>query len=164
MLPNPLHPAIVHLPIALAFLLPLFAVAALVAIRTAWLPRRAWSAVVLLAGLLIIGSWIALETGEGEEDRIHDVVEHELIEAHEESAEAFAALGLILFLVAGTGLSAGRMGGLARGGTVVVALVLLVAGTRVGHLGGELVYVHGAAGVHLDPGAMTSGGSVPSHP
>lgn len=33
MLPNPLHPSIVHFPVVLAFLLPLFAAGALWAIR-----------------------------------------------------------------------------------------------------------------------------------
>jgi len=41
-IPSPLHPAVVHLPIALAVLVPAFAVAALWAIRRGARPLRAW--------------------------------------------------------------------------------------------------------------------------
>jgi uncharacterized membrane protein len=159
MLQGPLHPAIVHLPIALAVLLPLMALAGLVAIRSAWLPRRAWSGVVLLAGLLVLGSWAALETGEQEEERVERVVAEDFIEAHEEAAEVFAVLGMAVFLAAAVGLAAGRRGEVARTLSVVLALALLAAGFRVGQLGGELVYVHGAANAHVDVGVVTTRGS-----
>jgi len=42
MLPNPLHPAVVHFPIVLALLLPIFAIGALWTIRRGARPRRAW--------------------------------------------------------------------------------------------------------------------------
>jgi uncharacterized membrane protein len=161
MLPDPLHPAIVHLPIALAVLLPLLATIALVAIRSAWLPRRAWSAVVLLAGLLVVGSWAALETGEQDEERVERIVTEDVIEAHEEAAEVFASLAVVLFLCTGAGLMAGRTGELARAASILVALGLLVSGARVGHLGGELVYTHGAAAAHVDaagPALARAGG------
>ena len=67
MLPDPLHPAVVHLPIALAVLLPLLSLASLLAIRTGWLPQRAWSGVVLLAGLP--GSTLAMRPSEFSQDQ-----------------------------------------------------------------------------------------------
>ena len=155
MLPDPLHPAVVHLPIALAVLLPLVSLVALMAIRSAWLPRRAWSGVVLLAGLLVVSSWVALETGEHDEERVERVVAERFIEDHEEAAEVFALLSGVLFVVAAAGLLAGRLGELAQVASVVAALGLLVAGARVGHLGGELVYVHGAGQAHMDEGAAS---------
>ena len=45
MVPDPLHPAVVHLPLALAVLVPLFALLGLLAIRTRFLPVRAWGAI-----------------------------------------------------------------------------------------------------------------------
>jgi uncharacterized membrane protein len=150
MLPEPLHPAIVHLPIALAVILPLLAVAGIFAIRSAWLPRRAWSLLVVLAGLLVVGSWAALETGEQEEERVERVVAERLIEEHEEAAELFLVLTLVVFAATAAGLFAGRTGDTARVLALVSMLGLLVAGARVGHLGGQLVYEHGAADAYLD--------------
>ena len=43
MLPNPMHPAVVHFPVVLAFLLPLFVAGALLAIRRGANARRAWA-------------------------------------------------------------------------------------------------------------------------
>ena len=53
MLPDPLHPAVVHFPIALAALVPLLAVLAIVAIRRRFLPPHSWWLVVLLQALLV---------------------------------------------------------------------------------------------------------------
>lgn len=150
MFPDPLHPAIVHLPMALAVLLPLVSVLGYAAIYQQWLPVRAWSGVVLLTGALVLGSWAALETGEQDEERVERVVAESRIEAHEEAAEAFAALGLVLFVIAAAGLTAGRVGELARLASLPLSLALLVAGVRVGHAGGELVYQHGAAQAHVE--------------
>ena len=50
-MPDPLHPAVVHLPIALAVLVPLGALAALLAIWKGFLPARSWWGVVLLSGI-----------------------------------------------------------------------------------------------------------------
>lgn len=151
MLPEPLHPAIVHLPIALAVILPLFGLASLWAIRSGWLPLRAWSAVVVLAALLVAGSWAALETGEHEEETVERVVAERAIEAHEEAAEVFSVLALVVLAASVAGLRGGRFGNAARITACVLMLGLLVAGARVGHLGGELVYTHGAAGAYVDP-------------
>jgi uncharacterized membrane protein len=163
MLPDPLHPAVVHLPVALAVLLPLLTLLGAASIRRGWLPLRAWSGVVLLAGLLVIGAWVALETGESDEERVERVVAEKRIEAHEEAAELFMAVGVVLFVVAAAGLRPGRVGDAARVASVVTALALLGAGARVGHLGGELVYVHGAADAHRGALAAQAPRSVPGH-
>src|SRR5262245_17612151 len=110
MLPDPLHPAVVHLPIALAALIPLLAVLALIAISRGWLPARAWAAVVLLQALLVGSAWLAHETGEDQEERVERVVEEKYIEEHEEAAMYFLYLSVGgLVLVAG-GLLPDRKG------------------------------------------------------
>ena len=53
MLPDPLHPAVVHLPIALAVLTPLLALLTLLACRRGVLPARAW------AGRLVVSSIVS---------------------------------------------------------------------------------------------------------
>ncbi|MGD8279350.1 MAG: hypothetical protein PVH00_15035, partial [Gemmatimonadota bacterium] len=68
MLPQPLHPAIVHFPIVLAFLLPVAAVSALIAMRRGASGRRVWAPVGLLAALLFLSAWVAVKTGQDQED------------------------------------------------------------------------------------------------
>jgi hypothetical protein len=157
MLPDPLHPAVVHLPIALAVLVPALALLAALAIRAGWLPLRTWTAVVLLQGLLVASAWAALETGEREEERVEDVVRESRIEAHEQAAERFLPLAIGALLVSGAGLLTGRAGGFGRAATVAAAAGVLAAGVAVGHSGGELVYRYGAASAYATPAAERSG-------
>jgi uncharacterized membrane protein len=158
MLPDPLHPAVVHLPIALALLVPLVAFFALLAARAGWLPTRAWAFVVLLQACLVASAWVAMETGENEEERVERVVAERHIEAHEERAERLLWGAAAALLVAGAGLAPGRAGSLARPLAFALSLGVLALAVDVGHTGGELVYEHGAAG------AYTRGGSAPPAP
>jgi uncharacterized membrane protein len=151
MIPDPLHPALVHLPIAFAVLAPLFAAAVALAIRAGALPRRLWASVVLFQALLAGAAWVGVETGEREEERVERVVAHRHIEAHEEAAERFLWAAVATFLISGTGLLGGSAGGAGRLVTVLAAAGVLAGGVVVGHSGGELVYVHGAASAYSEP-------------
>lgn len=150
MLPEPLHPAVVHFPVVLAVLAPLAALAAFAAIRAGWLPARAWIAVVALHALLAGSAWLAVETGEGQGERVERVVRERFIEAHEEAAERFLAVVAVGFLVSAAGLPGGRLGGIGRGATIAAGAVALATAVAVGHSGGELVYRHGAASAYVE--------------
>jgi hypothetical protein len=54
-----------------------------------------------------------------------------------------------MLLLAASGLLKGKPGRAARGAATVGALLLLAAGYRVGHTGGNLVYEHGAASAYV---------------
>lgn len=149
------HPKIVHLPMALALIVPLAALAVAVCVWRGWLPRRTWWLVVALQALLVGSSIAGLQSGEREEDRVERVVPEAAIEAHEEAAEGFTIAGgvtlglMVLAGLLGERRFAGTATALALGGTFVgVAL-----GVRTGHAGGELVYVHGAGAAYATPGA-----------
>ena len=153
MLPDPLHPAVVHLPIALAVLIPLVAAFALVAARWGFVPARGWTFVVLLQLLLVGSGWLALETGEDEEERVEKVVAERHISDHEERAERLLIGAGIALLVIGAGLVPGRIGDLARPLGLVLSLGVAGLAADVGHSGGKLVYQHGAASAYTKDAA-----------
>ena len=66
MIPNPLHPALVHMPLAVVALLPFAALAALLFIRKGAGARAVWSVVVVLHLLVVVGVWAASMSGEAE--------------------------------------------------------------------------------------------------
>jgi uncharacterized membrane protein len=148
MIPNPLHPAVVHFPIVFVFLLPVIAVGALWAIRRGTPPRRAWMAVVIVAGLLAASSWLAVQTGGAQEDRVEGVVAERPLESHEQAGERFLLLSVLGLGVAGTGLLRGSLGRAGRWAGIAATSALLLAGWHLGHTGGELAYRHGAAAAY----------------
>lgn len=159
MLPEPLHPAVVHFPIVLSVLLPFFAVGALLAISRGAAPWRAWALPLALAVALTASSFIALRTGEAQEDRVEEVVGEEPIHEHEEAAERFMLFSGILTALAAAGLVGGSVGSASRIFATVSSVVVLAAGYQVGDLGGRLVYEHGAAEAYVDgPTPPGSGG------
>jgi uncharacterized membrane protein len=157
MLPDPFHPAVVHLPVALALVVPLVAVLGILAIRRAFLPVRAWVVVVLLQALLAGSAYLALETGENEEERVERVVAESRIEEHEDAAKRFLLIGLLTLAVSAVGLLRERSGTIGRGATLVLSLVVLAAALATGRSGGELVYRHGAASAYVDTGQGAPG-------
>jgi uncharacterized membrane protein len=159
MLPEPLHPAVVHFPLVLAFLLPMFALGGLWAISRGARPMRGWALPFAFAAVLAASGWVALETGEAEEEKVEGVVAEAALEAHEEAAERFLVLSGLLLVVAGVGLVGGTVGAAGRVLTAVGSLGVLVAAISVGGAGGDLVYHHGAAGPYV---AEASGGAGPA--
>ena len=148
MLPNPLHPAIVHFPVVLAFLLPVFVGGALWAIGRGANVRRAWAAPLAGAIAVALSAWAAVQTGGSQGERVERVVSERAIESHEEMAEAFLAASAGVAVVALAGLVGGMPGRAARALTGVGALALAVLVARVGHSGGQLVYRYGAASAY----------------
>jgi len=155
LLPNPLHPAIVHLPIALTLLVPVFAVGALWAIHKGSRPWKAWGITTALFAALTLSAWAAVETGEQADERVESVVAEAPISTHEAAAELFLVLSAATLAVSVIGLRTGRLGSGARMAGTLGAVALVVAGWRVGHSGGALVYQHGAANAYIGSAAST---------
>ena len=100
---NPLHPKLVHLPIALAVLMPLISIGLLAAWWRGVLPRRTWVIAAALQVLLVGSGLAALRTGEADEERVEAVVPEAALEAHEAAANTFvlaSAAVLVLALLA----------------------------------------------------------------
>lgn len=151
MLPDPLHPAIIHFPIVLVFLLPIFAVGALWAIRRGFAIKRAWAIPVAFSAALALSAWASVETGESQGDKVEDIVPGSPMDTHEDAAELFLNLSGVLVLVTASGFLPGIVGRSARLIATAGAVGMVVLGASVGHSGGELVYTHGAASAYATP-------------
>lgn len=155
MIPEPLHPAVIHFPIVFAMLLPAVAAVALVAIRRGGSVRHWWGLALAVMVGLAASSFVAVRTGEAEEDRVERVVGEQPLHTHEEASERFLVLtGALLALGAG-GLLPKRAGGAFRLLSSAATIGILVAGWQVGHTGGQLVYRHGAAAAYVSPADAT---------
>ena len=154
----PLHPAIVHIPLGLAFILPALAAGFAWVIWKGHVRPRAWAAVVVLLAILLGAGLVALNTGHKEEDRVEGIVPGAAIATHEAYAEQFLWVTGITLAASALVLLWRRPAPVRVLSSVTVFGTLVVAGAalRVGHAGGQLVYVHNAAAAYasankLDP-------------
>jgi uncharacterized membrane protein len=150
----PLHPVIVHVPIALAVLMPLVSAGLLLSWWRGWLPRRAWWVAVALHAALVGSSLLALKTGHTDSERVEQTRGEAAVDAHEEAAESFVwAAAAALALALGSAVIRREAGARATGAVAVAAsLAVLALGYRTGHAGGELVYGDGSAAVVSEGG------------
>lgn len=151
----PLHPAIVHLPLGLAILMPLVASGFAWALWTGRVRPRAWVAVVAFQALLLGSGLVATRTGEAEEERVENVIQESALHQHEAFADQFVWAGGFTLVLAGLVLVVRRPRAARALAFAVVVSTLVVAalGLRVGHAGGQLVYVHGAASAYAQASA-----------
>ncbi|HLU38194.1 MAG TPA: DUF2231 domain-containing protein [Planctomycetota bacterium] len=154
---TPLHPMVVHLPMALSVLMPVLAGILCVATWRGWLPGKSWLLVIAAQALLVGSGFVALRTGEHDEDRVERVVAKSVIHEHEEAAEVFVDAGLVALGIALLPMFLGRSRwvGSARLLTLFAMLAVSGLGYRVGKAGGALVYEHGAAAAFAQPAAET---------
>lgn len=146
----PLHPVVVHFPIVLGIVLPFVALVLWWGIEKKGWPVKTWIGVAVLALVYTLSAAGAVVLGENDEERVEKVVPEKVIEQHEEAGEAvpWIAGGLLLVSVAGFRFKNSHH---ARLALVILSLAAIVPLANTGHTGGELVYRHGAATVHLAP-------------
>lgn len=155
MIPEPLHPAIVHFPIVLLLLGAPLAVAAAVW-RKNGLPALA--AAVLLLGAA--GAVVATLTGENDAEMAGELpgAGEQVLEDHEEWGERARNLGVAAALLAIASMAVNRWPLPARGLGAVAAIAALAAAfavARAGHYGGRVVYQFGV-GVNQSAAATPS--------
>lgn len=139
--PEPLHPAIVHFPIALLLVGTPLSLLAVISRRWA-IP----SALILVLGAA--GAFLAVETGEREEHRLPKTTGelHELFEKHEHAGKSARNFAFVAATLAVLSVAVARWRMLARILTAATAIVALMTSWHVaqaGHYGGALVYDHG---------------------
>jgi uncharacterized membrane protein len=152
MLDAPLHPALVHVPLGLSFVVPLVAIGISIAFWRERLPRSAFAILAALQLVLAGSGLAAMAAGDRDEHRVERLVGKQVVHDHEERAEAFvwaafavAALATALLLVPGRAV--GGTAALTIAGTVAVAALAFATGKA----GGEIVYRHGGASVYSAP-------------
>lgn len=147
MLPHPLHPALVHLPLGLAMIMPLIILVVSIGISKQWFNKGVWILIVGLQLICMISGIVAIETGEDEEEVVQKVMAGELIAKHEDLAKAFTACAGVTFAAALVGfffLRKQKVFSLCALVTFILSLATLGLAMQTGHLGGKLVYEHGA--------------------
>jgi hypothetical protein len=158
------HPKMVHLPMALAVVMPLVAGGLLLSWWRGWLPRQAWLVAVGLQAILLSSGVLALQSGEAEEDRVERVVPERLIEQHEEAAQVFtsASAGVFGLMLLAAWFGSRRAGLPIASAATACTLVVLWLGYRTGEAGGSLVYQHGAADAYTGTAASSGEEGLPA--
>lgn len=152
----PWHALVVHGPLMVGVLAPVIGLLIWGAIALRQLHHRAWWLTVVLYLIAFGGALIAVETGEDEHDRVHDVVAEEPMHLHEERGEQYRlALGIVFAMAIGAGLLFGNRawGMRMAGATLAAGFLAAYLAVGVGHSGGLLVYREGAAAYYVEPPA-----------
>ena len=105
------------------------------AIANGFVPARTWLVVALLQVLLAGSAWVAVETGEAEEERVERIVAERHIEAHEEAAERLLIAAGVGVLLIAAGLLPDRLGRAGRVLGTLASLGVLAAAVSGGHSG-----------------------------
>jgi uncharacterized membrane protein len=147
----PLHPLIVHFPMAVTFIIPVLVIIFALMIKKNKMTPKGWLIIVGLQLAVVVSGYVSLETGETEEHNVEKVVSKKIIHEHEEAAEIFVGstvIGLVLSIAAF--FIRKELGFPVKLSIAAIGLVSCFLAYRTGKLGGELVYKHGAASVYTE--------------
>jgi uncharacterized membrane protein len=160
---TPLHPSIVHLPLALTFIMPALVLIFALMIRKNKMAPHAWLIIIGLQLVTTVSGYVALETGEDEEHQVEKVVDKKIIHEHEERAEVFVGATVIaLVLSVATFFLLNNIQFYLHLTIAAISLVSCFLAYRTGASGGELVYRHGAASAYVQIQDSESQGILPT--
>ncbi len=146
---TPLHPAIVHFPIALAFILPVLLLVFSLMIKKNKMAPQAWFIIIGLQLLTTVTGYVSLESGEEAEDVVEKVLDKKLIHEHEERAEIFVGSTVVALVLSTAAFFLRKeFQFILKLVVFVLSLVSSFLAYRTGHSGGELVYRYGAASAY----------------
>ena len=147
----PMHPKLVHVPMALCVLMPLVAIAIWIGVHRGWFTPRTWLLAAFLQGATLVGGIAALQSGKDDGAKVEGYASEEALGAHADRAYWFLYVAGANLAVCGVTVLLGRDRTRQQlaGAIVIVGLVGgAYAGYRVGDAGGRLVYVANASDAH----------------
>jgi uncharacterized membrane protein len=157
----PYHPLVVHFPIALSVILPPLIVVFAYLIKTNKMNPVSWLIIISLQIMTVATGYMAMETGESEEETVERVVSKKLIHEHEEAAEIFVgSTVIVLVLCVAVFFIRKDFGFIIKMIIASISLFSLFLSYKTGKLGGELVYKHGGASAYVE--GPTSQGLLPT--
>lgn len=136
----PLHPIVVHFPIAIGSIMPIAMGFVIFGIRRWQWPTQTWWLVILLQGIVFASALTALKTGEMEEDHAEKKVSEQLIHEHEEWGEKVPVTAGIVFALTLLPLWIRKKSKALMMTSLVASIGLVVVLIFTGHSGGKMVY------------------------
>lgn len=148
---TPFHPVIVHIPLVISLIMPILVLIFAVMIKLNKLSPRGWLVIIGFQLMTTISGYVALESGEIEEDIVEKIVDKKYINEHENAAEIYvgSTVLVLVFCIAVFFISEK----LQLKMQILIALLAIASsalGYRAGKYGGELVYKYGAASAYLN--------------
>ena len=144
----PLHPIVVHFPIALAVLVPLLALGVLFALARCQWPEKAWHLVLAAQALLFVSSIVAMKSGEKDEGKVGKYVQAKNLHDHEEWGEKMPIVTGAVLVLCALPLFLPRRRKLLLNIAVAASVLGAIPAILTGHSGGKLVYQDGATDAH----------------
>lgn len=156
----PFHPIAAHFPIALTVIMPFLVLIFALMIKTGKMSSMAWLVIIGLQLFTTVSGYVALESGENEEDTVSRIVDKAIIHEHEEAAEIFVGVTVVtLVLSIATFFLKKEIQYLVQLAIVLLGLVNGYLAFRTGEQGGKIVYKYKAPNAY---GPMEQSGLLPT--
>lgn len=131
--------------------MPILVIVFAIFIKLNKMQPQTWLIIIGLQLAVVATGYIALESGEAEEDKVEKIVGKKIIHEHEEAAEVFVGSTVIaLVLSIAVFFIRKDIGFFIKLGIAGLGIISCYLAYRTGHIGGEIVYGHGAARAYLE--------------